>query len=438
MTISRTAGLWLGVATLCLPGLTQAQEWTVGEVSATLQTPVLTEEDMDADADDPAIWVSPGDPAQSLVVTAVKNGGIRVYGLDGALIQTIPPLEDSRINNIDVVYDVPMADGSTADLAIGADRGLDHVRAYLIDPTAAEPLVEITDPAAERAFPTRPVQGGEGTEDNPVDDQATIYGLTTWHDRATGTIWVAGTQRHQSVVGLFRLEVTEAGVRAVKDHEFAAPTEHMGQDLWEESEEDVTKDFSPQFEGLVIDRTTGTLFAGQEDVGIWAVPVAGGEPELLYQTRGAEGSPFFNPDSVVTRDVEGLSIYYAADGTRYLIASSQGSAHGESPVYDDAPYDDSFVVFSVGDGITPLGAFRVVGTDGIDGVQESDGDDVISVALPGFPNGVFITQDGYAGDLNGLDGETAATNFKFVDWGALAQTFDPPLLVTPEGWDPRG
>ncbi|WP_169337576.1 phytase [Wenxinia marina] len=206
---------------------------------------------LDADAYDPAIWVSPDDPAQSLVVTAVKNGGIRVYGRDGSLIQTIPPIEDSWINNIDVVYDVPMADGTTADLAIGADRGRDYVRAYRIDPP-----------------------------------------------------------------------------------------------------------------------------------------------------------------------------------------SSQGGAHGEAPTYDDAPYDDNFVVFSVDEGIEPLGAFRIVGTDEIDGVQESDGDGVISVALPGFPNGVFITQDGYAGDLNDLDGETAATNFKFVNWAAIAESFDPPLMVTPASWDP--
>ncbi|UXN73908.1 phytase [Devosia sp. A8/3-2] len=156
-----------------------AADWSVAEVTPVLQTPVLTEADADADADDPAIYVHPTDPARSLVVTAVKNGGIRVYGLDGALKQIVLPAEDGRINNVDVVYGFALADGSTADIIVGADRGLDIIRAYRIDADAAEPLSEITDPAAARAFPTRYLPGVAETEDNPVDDQNTVYGLAT-------------------------------------------------------------------------------------------------------------------------------------------------------------------------------------------------------------------------------------------------------------------
>ncbi|ODT15469.1 MAG: hypothetical protein ABS35_31430 [Kaistia sp. SCN 65-12] len=421
-----------------LGGPPLAAEWPVAGVTATLQTPLLTEADADADADDPAIYIDAGDPARSLVVTAVKNGGIRVYGLDGKLIQSVLPIEDSRINNVDVVYDFALAGGGKADLVIAADRGLDIIRVYAIDASAAMPLTEITDPAGLRAFPQRPTAEGGGTEDNPVDDQATVYGLAAWRDDAGGKTWVVGTQRHQPVVGVFTLEARAGGkVAAVFDHDFRAPTVHMGQDLWQESEEDALLDFSPQFEGVVIDRTSGIVYAGQEDVGIWKVPVTGGEPALVYQTRGSSSSSFFNADSVITRDVEGLSIYYAATGTKYLLASSQGGAHGEAPTFADPPYDDSFAVFSIGDGLDLLGAFRVEHGGGIDAVQESDGDDVTSVALPGFPNGVFITQDGYGGDLNNLDGEVASTNFKFVDWASIAATFNPPLEVTPSGWNPR-
>ncbi|WP_210529920.1 phytase [Rubellimicrobium arenae] len=206
----------------------------------------------------------------------------------------------------------------------------------------------------------------------------------------------------------------------------------------QEDDDIVEADWSPQFEGIVIDRATGTVYAGQEDVGIWSGPVAGGDLQLAYETRGSRMSYVWNPESVITRDVEGLTIYYAADGTRYLLASSQGSAHGEVPAFQTPPYGDSFVVFEVGGGGLDLkGAFRVETSGDMDAVQESDGADVISVALPGFPSGVFITQDGYAGDLDDLSGETASTGFKYVDWSAIAQSFDPPLKVTPEGWDPR-
>jgi myo-inositol-hexaphosphate 3-phosphohydrolase len=432
LALPLTAIALLGTATSVLA----ADAWVVNEVAPTLQTPALTAEDHDANADDPSIYVDAADSARSFVATAAKEGGIRVYGLDGKLRQSILCVEDGRINNVDVVYGFPLADGTRADLVIASDRGLDIIRVYRIDAAAGEPLTEITDES--RAFPQRPTADGKSVDDNPVDDQATVYGLTAWHDAVADTTWVVGTQRHQPVVGVFRLEARDGGkVGVVFDHDFRAPTTHMGQDLWQESEEDALKDFSPQFEGVVIDHSTGTIYAGQEDVGIWRVAVTGGDPVLAYQTRGASSSSFFNPDSVITRDVEGLSIYYAADGTRYLLASSQGGAHGGPPVTQDPPYDDSFAVFGIGDDLKLLGSFRVGTTADIDAVQESDGADVTSVALPNFPNGVFITQDGYAADLTGLDGETESTNFKYVDWATIAATFDPPLQVTPSGWDPR-
>lgn len=415
----------------------QAQEWKVADVPSVLQTKALTEADGDADADDPSVFIHPTDPAKSLIVAAAKEGGILVYGLDGEVIQALGVADGGRINNVDVLYGFPLADGSPADLVVASDRGLDIIRVYRIDGDAAAPLTEITDPAGPRAFPSRNTADGSAVEDNPVDDQNTVYGLTTWHDKAGGNAWVVGTQRHQPTVGIFKLEARDGGVvAAVLDHAFSAPTEHAGQSLWQENDDNPLLDFSPQFEGVVVDRTTGTIYAGQEDVGIWVVPVTGGEPVLGYETRGSAESSFHNPDSVITRDVEGLTIYYAADGTRYLLASSQGGAHGDK-LKPDAPYHDSFVAFSLDAGLTPLGSFHVAATGDRDAVQESDGSDVISVGLPGFENGVFIAQDGYAGDLNNLDGEVASTGFKFVDWAEIAKSFTPPLAVTPTGWDPR-
>ena len=154
--------------------------------------------------------------------------------------------------------------------------------------------------------------------------------------------------------------------------------------------------------------------------------------------RGSQESSFSHPDSVISRDVEGLTIYYAASGTRYLIASSQGGAPGEEPTTPDALYDDSFAVFSIEDSPDRLGASRVGASEAIDAVQESDGAEVTSVALPGFPNGHFITQEGYMGDLDGSSRETARTGFKLVDWQAIARSFDPPLEGTPSRWNPRG
>ncbi|MGL4198176.1 MAG: phytase [Allorhizobium sp.] len=427
-------------ASTCLAGPVAAEAYRVQDVQPTLQTPILTEADVDADADDPAIYANSTDPARSLVITAVKNGGMRVYALTGELVQTLgPSREDGRINNVDLVYGFTLANGEKVDLAVGSDRGLDVIRVWRIDATGAEPLVEVTDPAEPRAFPKRPTKDQAGSEDNPLDDQDTIYGLAAWTDRDSGLTWVAGTQRHQPLVGLFTLQALPEGkVGAKFERSVLVPGTHKGQDLFQEAEDEPLKDWSPQFEGSVVDATTGILYAGQEDVGIWKIDIRNAQaaPQLLYETRGSTESSFNAGESVIARDVEGLTIYYGENGVRYLLASSQGQAHGDA-VVADAPYDDSFAVFSIGDSLKLEGSFRIAARDGVDAVQESDGADVISTDLPGFENGLFVTQDGYAGDINGLDGETRQTNFKFVDWKTIAESFDPPLAVTPNAADPR-
>ncbi len=434
----RLRTLFAAALAALLPAQLLAQ--TIAEVPPVLETPQLTEDQGDADADDPAFWINPADAAASLVITAVKNGGIRVYDLQGGEVQTLAaePETDAgsgRINNVDVVYGLPMADGTMIDIAVAADRGLDILRVFRIGGEGA-PLTEITDLTAGRAFPVKPDPKGGADQDNPLEDQMTIYGITGWK-AADGTVWVAGTQRTNPRIGLFRLTPTAEGtVTAAMVHDVRVPFTFMDQDLTIENEDDARLDWSPQFEGLTVDKATGTIYAGQEDVGIWRIKGATGTIDAapIYTTRGSPVSSFTAPDSVIARDVEGLTIYYGAT-KRYLLASSQGGAHGDAPA-PDAPFDDSFAVFEIGEGLTLLGSFRVRAEGAIDAVQESDGTDVMPMALPGWPDGLFITQDGYDDDLNGLDGEVSSTNFKFVDWAAVANSFTPPLEVNP-GHDPR-
>ena len=412
----------------------------VAVVTPTLETANLGEENGDADADDPSFWIDPADPAKSLVITAVKNGGIRVYDLRGAEVQVIDRVTtdagEGRINNIDVIYGLALSDGSTVDVAVASDRGLDILRVYRIDAGAAAPLTEITDLSVGRAFPTRPDAKGGGDQDNPLDDQMTIYGITGWK-AADGKGWVVGTQRTNPRLGVFSLEpVADGKIAARLVRDVRVPFTFQGQDLTVENEDDPALDWSPQFEGLAVDKVTGTVYAGQEDVGIWAIdPVAGAISDApLYTTRGSAKSSFSVPESLISRDVEGLTVYYGQND-RYLLVSSQGGAHGDAPA-PDAPFDDSFVVFRIGSGLEPLGAFSLGAGGTIDAVQESDGADVIATALPGWPNGLFVSQDGYNDDLNGLDGETAATNFKFVDWATIASQFSPALEIN-TGFNPR-
>ena len=57
-------------------------------------------------ADDPAIWVHPADPTQSIIIGIDKKGGLAVYNLAGRQLQY---LAGGRINNVDLRYHFPLA-----------------------------------------------------------------------------------------------------------------------------------------------------------------------------------------------------------------------------------------------------------------------------------------------------------------------------------------
>ncbi len=410
-------------------------------IKATFETPNETGA---ADMDDPGVWVHPRKKARSLVIAAAKRGGLRVYNLQAQEVQRIEALLNAageplnRFNNVDVQYDFNL-NGRRVDLAVTTDRLQDKLRIFRIDPDdAAAPLKDITSPTIDRVFATRPDPTDRSRQvENPDDGENTAYGLTLWRDTRHDKLFALVNQNDEAVIAMLELQARPDGtVAAVQVQRWQFPYVFQGQDLTQENEDDPSQDFSPQFEGMVVDQQTGTLYAGQEDVGIWRIDLA---------TRRSEAAPFvrttaFDPQSKLARDVEGLTIYYAGHGAGYLLASSQGQAHGEPPTLPSPGLDDSFAVFSRASGNRYLGSFSISahGGRGIDAVQECDGADVVNVSLPGFGGGLLITQDGYNDDLNGLDGEVNATNLKFTSWRLVAENFPGgPLKVDPEGYDPR-
>lgn len=440
--------------------------FTVASVSFDLETPNTPE--ADGDIDDPSIWAHASDRSKSLNIASGKDGGLRVYDLSGNLVQSIASnilVHDtagkSRFNNVDVVYGFKLADGTSVDLAVATDRGQDLIRVWKIDGDSSSPLTDITSATPTRLFPSVPAEGDESDTSKDVtikvSKQNTGYGLTHWSSR--GKHYVLVNQRKQARVAQFEL-VAEVGntvnVVAVSGRDWRYPYAYNGQSLREENETDATRDWSPQFEGMVVDQRTGILYAGQEDVGIWRIDLNTGKKidtdKAFYETRGsgrefyetqAEVSAavvktkhkFFNPNSKISRDLEGLTIYYGENGTGYLIVSSQGGAHGADATVVDAPYDDSFAVFSLNGTATPtMTSSFAIGASGQEGVQECDGADVIALQLPGFPFGVFVSQDGYNDDLNKLDDSVHQTNLKFTSWEKIATALG---LKKYDNFDPR-
>lgn len=141
------------------------------------------------------------------------------------------------------------------------------------------------------------------------------------------------------------------------------------------------------------------------------------EEECVIDTAG---DPGFGGEHL-SADAEGATIYHAADGKGYLLASSQG--------------DNTFAVYERQGRNAYLGSFTVTDSAATDGVQHSDGAAVVNVPLGrSFPKGLLVTHDGEAAPA---DGDREGTNFKFTRWESVATAFPKPLTIDTKSFDPR-
>lgn len=158
-----------------------------------------------------------------------------------------------------------------------------------------------------------------------------------------------------------------------------------------------TLELGSQLEGCVFDEENNTFFVGNEETGIfrYAMDDQGQFVDNPYTVDLVGG------ETGVAADVEGLALYKgptSQDG--FLIASSQGN--------------NTYAVYSR-NGEAFLGRFRIASdaATGIDGTEETDGLDITSASLPGYPGGLLVVQDGFndPGDKQ---------NFKLVSWDEVA------------------
>ncbi|AFZ60317.1 phytase [Anabaena sp. PCC 7938] len=368
------------------------------------EDPGQAEVDQNADADDPAIYVNAEDSANSLVLTSVKNAGLRVYDLSGELLQTVNP-GGIRYNNIDLQYGFQL-DGESIDIAVASDRNNDKLVIFKINPNSSNGnyLEDITDSNIGTIFQAAPF-------DPPYEPSSrSSYGLTIYRSPFTNDYYVfTGRRETGDIAQLKLIDIGNGKIGAELVREFTVPT---------------INGIDPQTEGMVVDQETGFLYIGQENVGIWkfdAEPNGSNTGKLIDVVKSLGGSNLVD-------DVEGLTIYYGANGTGYLIASSQG--------------DNTFAAYTREGNNEFLGRFGIGNNGAIDSVQESDGADVINVPLgANFPYGLFVTQDGNndPAKLVEDDGEieNVNSNFKFVPWENIANTLPDILKIDTTSYDPR-
>lgn len=328
------AGIIAIALSACSGGSVASLPPPLAQVTARAETvPVGTSAD-DA-ADDPAIWRNRKAPETSLLVGTDKKAGLYVYGLDGKVRDF---KADGRLNNVDLVEQV---DGSV--LVAASDR---------TDPANARVRLYRLDTAAARLVPLGVV---------PVD-RGEAYGICLWRS-AEGVQAVSvlkdGHIVHQA------LDLSGPAPRATTVRTWRLPS---------------------QSEGCVVDPRSGSLYVGEERVGVWRFELEG--------PLDAGGVLVAKADGIqLVADVEGVAIAPLGDESGWLVVSSQG--------------DNAYAVYRLPD-MKPFGRFRIAaGTFG--STEETDG---IALALDSFgtdyPDGLFVAQDGV--------NPPAAQNFKLVSW----------------------
>jgi 3-phytase len=307
------------------------------------------------DPDDTALWYVPSDPGKSLIIATNKISGLQLYALDGTLRQEV---DHGGTNNVDLRMAVEFDDAwAGAALIATSNRSLDTIDLFTIDPIT-HMLVRLSETPTDIGEP---------------------YGLCMYRSPHDSRVYVVIDDR-LGALAQYEAALDPQGVPALTLRR--------------------TLQFDGGLEGCVADDELARLYIGQEELGVWRIdaePEGDDELVLLHDVD----------DPYLTADIEGMTIYYAANGQGYLLVSSQGS--------------NTYAVFERGGDNAYLTSFRV-GVGDLDAAVETDGIEITNLPLgPLWPDGLFIAQD----DHN----EGFSRNFKLVGWGDVVAAADVELLT---------
>jgi 3-phytase len=296
--------------------------------------PVIATERVPFDSDDPAIWVDPTDSTRVLIIGTDKGGdtgqgGLYAFDLAGKIVSRVQPLQ--RPNNVDIGY-LDLVSGGLLSVAVATERYTNSIRVF-------------------RLPDLLPVDGG-GIPVFEGDSLRDPMGVAIYKDMATREVYaIVGRKSGPTTgyLGQYRLTVDSTGqVRGQFVRKFGT---YSGQ---------------KEIESIAVDAELGYVYCSDEGVGVrkyYAHPDSTSRELALFATEK------------FTQDHEGISIYKHKDGTGFILVSNQ--------------QDNSFHVYpregASGDPHQhPLLKVVPVSTN------ESDGSEVTSRALPGFPRGLFI------------------------------------------------
>ena len=312
----------------------QAKADSLGAASPDVKPAVVTQPVL-FDSDDPAIWVNPKDPAQSLVIGTDKdeNGALYLYDLKGKSIpeKTVHGLK--RPNNVDIAYGLNLG-GKKLDIAVTTERMTHKIRIYS--------LPDMT-----------PIDNGglsmyEGETDTMYRDLMGVALYTT----PKGQIYaIVGRKTGPADNYLWQYLLEDDGTGKLKATLKRKFGKYSGK---------------KEIEAIAVDNEMGYVYYSDEQFGVrkyYADPAKGNEELATFAKEG------------FTEDHEGISIYKTSDTTGYILVSDQSA--NQFKVYSREgvknPHDHALL------------------TSVKTSTNQSDGSDIYSKPLNNdFKHGIFI------------------------------------------------
>jgi myo-inositol-hexaphosphate 3-phosphohydrolase len=343
---------------------------------------------------DPAIWVNPTEPTQSLIFGANNADGLTVYNMAGAK-QANTGAASSAVTGVDTRNNVAVA-GAPASvvMAVGDDGNAQHphgsARIYVIDDPATGKLIDKT---ATTAITPDWHQGNMS--------MVCLYQSPDSHNTYAFVLANNGQMEQ------FQLIDDGAGkinLQIVRGYHTTPTTV---------ADWDVTADAGSQPGGCVADDEMKTLYVAEKGKGIWKF---GAEPSDPMTGTLIDTASTGTPAGHLTNNTLGLALVKTGSDSGYLLASSPSALATD-------PGADSFMVYDRAAGNAFIRSFHVIaGT--LDNCERTDGIDAAMGSFSTtFPSGMFICQDQHNQQSGAPD---AAQNYKMV---ALDQIVDlaPPV-----------
>ena len=310
---------------------------TLAAASTPVVQPKIVTEKVHHDSDDPAIWIDRKDPSRSLVLGTDKDadGALFAFGLDGKVLPELTIRGLLRPNNVDVAYGVILG-GKKIDIAVVTERYAHRLRIFSLPDM-------------------RPVDGG-GINVFEGERAREVMGVALYTRPSDGAVFAIVSRSSQfapqsGYLHQYRLIDDGTGtLRGIKVRAFGN---------WSGLKE---------IEALSVDTASGLLFASDETYGIReyrADPTAENANEEL-SVFGLKG---------FVRDQEGSAVFQEASGNTLLLVSDQQAG--------------TLRVFDLKTRSATKESYRLVGRVQIT-AKETDGIDLTSTPLPGFPNGLLV------------------------------------------------